>query len=307
MQLVNSQGALNWVRISHQLQSRTPKQCRERYHQNLKPSLNHTPITPEEGALIEQLVLQVGKRWAEIARQVHGRSDNAVKNWWNGSQNRRKRVDRRKFSGPSYLGAFEEHPETCYVRPAVAIPQYPLHPHRHHASVGMRPVPPPLSPSYRTAVGSSHHPHGHQYGPETPLPSPQAMSPGASSVDMTPSLMSDGGSCYTTSPSSAGPGSYPCSPVELPPLKNIGQCSPSFADAQHGNKLPTLDCLKQPFYPPEFRSQQRQCSHLPTAPNSPVNLPALRKSASLDIPGLGARDEGGASRESRINVSGLLN
>ena len=39
-----------WVRIACAHGSRTPKQCRERYHQKLKPSLNHDPITPEEGA-----------------------------------------------------------------------------------------------------------------------------------------------------------------------------------------------------------------------------------------------------------------
>lgn len=89
--LVRTQGPNNWVRISQQLRHRSPKQCRERYHQNLKPTLNHEPISVAEGELIEQLVSEMGKRWAEIARRLGNRSDNAVKNWWNGSMNRRKR------------------------------------------------------------------------------------------------------------------------------------------------------------------------------------------------------------------------
>ncbi|KAH8886170.1 hypothetical protein GQ53DRAFT_588773, partial [Thozetella sp. PMI_491] len=87
--IVRAQGPLNWVRIAVLLGTRTPKQCRERYHQALKPSLNDDPIRPEEGAMIESLVGEIGKRWSEIARRLHGRSANAVKNWWNGNLNRR--------------------------------------------------------------------------------------------------------------------------------------------------------------------------------------------------------------------------
>lgn len=83
---------LNWVKISQMLGTRTAKQARERYHQNLKPSLNKSPITPEEGRVIESLVAKYGKRWAEIARHLNGRSDNAIKNWWNGGANRRRRA-----------------------------------------------------------------------------------------------------------------------------------------------------------------------------------------------------------------------
>lgn len=120
LQLVRTQGANNWVRISQQLQHRSPKQCRERYHQNLKPSLKHDPISAQEGEVIERLVQEMGKRWAEIARRLGNRSDNAVKNWWNGSVNRRRRNPAHSTTGFKQMGSrlqpvpFTLHPEANY-------------------------------------------------------------------------------------------------------------------------------------------------------------------------------------------------
>lgn len=95
MSLVPARGAHNWVRISAMMQSRSPKQCRERYYQNLKPGLRHDPITAEEGFIITQMVSEMGHRWADISRRLVGRSDNTIKNWWNGRINQRRRSARR--------------------------------------------------------------------------------------------------------------------------------------------------------------------------------------------------------------------
>lgn len=281
IQLVQSQGALNWVRISATLGSRTPKQCRERYHQNLKPSLNHEPITHEEGLLIERLVAEIGKRWAEIARRLHGRSDNAVKNWWNGSQNRRKRHDKRR----STQGSYDERSEqAAYDRGNMSIP-------RTLPMPSSRPHPAPLQfPSY----------HDNRY--DSPLSSPSTYTPDS---ELAPSLMSDVGSHYSTSPQS-----YRVSPaeLELPPLKIPGETyvnSPRNSASPADAKLPPLSSMMSamdtpssytasPEYPRTesshrlpslgrqtdyFSSKPSHPSHLPTAPNSPVSLsrgPPLR-------------------------------
>ncbi|KAF7713493.1 MYB family conidiophore development protein FlbD-like protein [Penicillium ucsense] len=116
LQLVREQGPNNWVRISQHMHYRSPKQCRERFHQNLKPSLNREPISAEEGLMIERMVNEMGKRWAEIARRLGNRSDNAVKNWWNGSMNRK----RRGLSSPPASRTFNGRIEQPYPRASIA-------------------------------------------------------------------------------------------------------------------------------------------------------------------------------------------
>ncbi|KAL3955219.1 hypothetical protein ACCO45_010782 [Purpureocillium lilacinum] len=92
LRLIDLSGPNNWVEISNNMQGRrTAKQCRERWSQNLDPKLNHAPITPKEGELIREWVEKEGTKWAEFSRRLPGRSDNAIKNWYNGSHNREKK------------------------------------------------------------------------------------------------------------------------------------------------------------------------------------------------------------------------
>ncbi|KAL7925276.1 hypothetical protein ACQKWADRAFT_283526 [Trichoderma austrokoningii] len=93
--LINKTGAQNWVTVASLMGSRNAKQCRERYHQNLDPSLRHDPISEDEAARIMDLYRRYGSAWARIAEQLPGRSDNAIKNYVNGLVNKTRRAEGR--------------------------------------------------------------------------------------------------------------------------------------------------------------------------------------------------------------------
>jgi hypothetical protein len=79
---VEVHGLGNWAAIAHNIAGRNPKQCRERWLNQLAPALSKDNWTLQEDAILVQQQRIVGNVWSQITQFLPGRSPNAIKNRW---------------------------------------------------------------------------------------------------------------------------------------------------------------------------------------------------------------------------------
>ncbi|KAK1298237.1 hypothetical protein QJS10_CPB14g00108 [Acorus calamus] len=96
----NGEGVWNTLARSAGLK-RTGKSCRLRWLNYLKPDVRRGNITTEEQLLIMDLHARWGNSWSKIARQLPGRTNNEIKNFWRTNIQKRTKNPRRVIDNVS--------------------------------------------------------------------------------------------------------------------------------------------------------------------------------------------------------------
>ena len=85
----------NWPQVANRMEGRTSKQVKERWTNQLDPSISTEPWTADDDQFLVELIRQVGHSWCEIARRMKGRTESMVKNRFHA--NLRKRFGSQIF------------------------------------------------------------------------------------------------------------------------------------------------------------------------------------------------------------------
>jgi hypothetical protein len=110
VQLATQFGAKHWSHIASHLAGRTQAQCRERWHNQVNPAVCKDPWTEKEDLTILNQHKAHGNSWAAMAKLLHGRTNNAIKNRFYSTLKRR--LQQEEGGDGADGGAMRKRPRT---------------------------------------------------------------------------------------------------------------------------------------------------------------------------------------------------
>lgn len=85
----------DWPLVASRMEGRTSKQVKERWTNQLDPTISTEPWSAEDDQLLVELIRELGHCWCEISRRMRGRTESMVKNRFHA--NLRKRFGNHIF------------------------------------------------------------------------------------------------------------------------------------------------------------------------------------------------------------------
>ncbi|KAI5407155.1 transcription factor MYB20 [Lathyrus oleraceus] len=117
---------------------RCGKSCRLRWINYLRPDLKRGMFSQQEENLIITLHEVLGNRWAQIAAQLPGRTDNEIKNFWNSCL--KKRLMKQGIDPATHKPFFnitesviKENEKSSMLMPTLSQPQRALSSHEYYS------------------------------------------------------------------------------------------------------------------------------------------------------------------------------